>query len=506
MFDERPIHLKSFPQEIAVVMVICMAQFLTQGGVTMCLSTMNLILESFAERSNTDIEPTLKVWFMGSYALTVGTFILISGRIGDIVGLKKVFITGWIWVTVWSLISGLSVFSNSITFFIICRAFQGIGFALLLPCGLGILGFMYAPGSRKNFVFGLVGASGPVGATIGALMAAVIAQLGWWPWEFWALSIASTCFGIISYFTIPHLKIEDDSKQVIESKLKQFDFLGSICGVFGLILLNFCWNQGPVANWSAYIIVLLILSVLAIVGFFYLEIKVVENPLLPRCVFNYKIGLVLICIALGWGSFGVWQYYYWVIVLNFKHYTPIEGSVAFMPFLVLGCIAAMLCSYVISRTRPSYIILFSTIAFMCGDIMLSVTPIDQSYFRVLFGQMFLLAWGMDLSFPAATIILSDCLPKHYQGMAGSLVATVVNYSVSLALGIASVVETETLQRTNDDLKSIRTALHFGTGLAAGGVLFSIVFVIVQHINNDMGTMVHKDEEEKTDTSSTDEIK
>ena len=112
-------------------------------------------------------------------------------------------------------------------------------------------------------------------------------------------------------------------------------------------------------------------------------------------------------------------------------YTPIAGSLTYVPFLVMGIIAAIASSIIISHTKPSYIISFSTICFMVGCLMLSVTPIQQSYFRLTLGQMFILCWAMDMSFPAASIILSDYLPNHHQGMAGSLVSTVINYSVSL---------------------------------------------------------------------------
>jgi len=116
--------------------------------------------------------------------------------------------------------------------------------------------------------------------------------------------------------------------------------------------------------------------------------------------------------------------------------------------------------------------------------MLSIMPIEQSYFQISMGQMFLLAWGMDLSYPAAALILSDFLPLHHQGMAGSLVATVVNYSVSLFLGIASTVEIETMQQYHSTLKSYRAAIYMGIGVAFLGVLFAIIFIIAQHTKKD----------------------
>lgn len=482
--DPRPVSLKSNLHEILFVFAICMAQLLTQGGITMALTPMNLILDSFTEQSS-GIEGSERVWFMGSYALTVGTFILISGRLGDLFGLKPVLLAGWIWIVLWSIITGLSYYSGSIIFFIICRAFQGIGFALLLPCAIGILGNIYPVGDRKNLAFGCVGASGPIGATLGAIFAAILAQLAWWPWIFYILAIVACLLCITSYFVIPDGILNVNSKLSLKEKFNRLDILGSTVGICSLVVFNFVWNQGPVVGWDTpYIIVLLVLSFAGILGFFYIELKVAEYPLLPKSIFNFKIGLLLLCISLGWGSFGIWQYYYWSMILNLRGYTPIAAGLTYIPFFVLGIIAALSVSILISKIKPSYIICFASVSFMCGCIMLSIMPINQSYFRISMGQMFLLAWGMDLSYPAAALILSDFLPLHHQGMAGSLVSTVVNYSVSLFLAMASTVEIQNMQKHSDVLESYRAAVYLGIGVAFLGVLFAITFIIAQHTKED----------------------
>lgn len=533
--DPRPSVFAKWYHEYIATFLICMAQVLCQGSITMSLSTMNIVLESFDS-----VDTSKQVWFMGSFALTVGTFILVSGKLGDIFGLKFIFVIGWFWCTWTSLLVGFTVYVN-VTFYIICRALQGIGFALLLPCGLGLLGTIYDGNSRKNLIFGLMGISGPIGATVGAIGAAAIAEFWWWPWCFWILSISCLIFGGLSYYYIPDreemknhgvrkvqseegnhivlaekssiaqyslekLKIESRANNSADSNTSRlqettthrseessskprprFDYLGSILGISGLILFNFVWNQGPVAGWGlAYIIALLIVSVILIVLFFIVELKVAVDPLLPRSIFNIKIGLVLLCIGLGWGSFGVWQFYYWQFLFNLREYSPIMASLTYVPFLIGGTAAGLLVSAIISLTKPSYIIAFSSLCFMAGCIMLSVSPIDQSYFRLTLGQQVILCWAMDLSFPAAAIILSNYLPLEHQGMAGSLVSTVINYSVSLFLGIGSTIEVETMLKVQDLWRSYQAALFFGIGVSGLGVVFAIVFIIIQR-NDKVGT-------------------
>ena len=94
-------------------------------------------------------QPGQLSWFVASYSLTVGTFILLAGRFGDLFGYKKMLIIGFSWFSVWSMVAGLSVFSNHVLFNF-ARVFQGIGPAILLPNGLAVLGSTYPPGWKKN--------------------------------------------------------------------------------------------------------------------------------------------------------------------------------------------------------------------------------------------------------------------------------------------------------------------------------------------------------------------
>ncbi|QBM90934.1 MFS transporter, DHA2 family, multidrug resistance protein [Metschnikowia aff. pulcherrima] len=480
--DPRPSVLKSPLQEICFQFIICMAQFLAQGSIAMSLSTMNIVSDSFGALQGKKIEASQTIWFMGLYALTLGTFILVSGRLGDLFGLRKMFLFGWFWAALWCIVTGLSYYSKSTVFFITCRALQGVGFAFILPCGMGILGTVYPPGKRKNLAFAFVGASAPVGATIGVLMAAVVSQLVWWCWAFWLLGIACVLLGVLAIYAIPGKFKHHD--YTIKEAYEKFDLCGSVVGICGLILFNFVWNQGPVVGWSSpYIIVLLVVSVALIIGFFYLELKVVKHPLLPREIFTLRIGLVLLCMSLGWGLFGIWQYYYWCFLLNLRGYTPIAASLTYFPLFILGIVAALLVGFCINKRRAPFIVFASMMGFMLGSIILSIIPVNQTFWRLTFAQMFFLAWGMDCSFPAASLILSDFLPSEHQGMAGSLVNTVVNYSVSLFLAISSTVEIQVHEKTHDTLKSYRSAIYLGIGISALAVLTSVVFIITEHRNH-----------------------
>jgi MFS family permease len=169
----------------------------------------------------------------------VGTFILISGRMGDLFGYKKMLVIGYAWFSVWSMVAGLAVYSNY-TLFVFARVLQGIGPAIALPNGLAIFGATYAPGKRKAMVFAIFGACAPNGSIAGSAMAGVLA-LAWWPWAFWAEAIALAVIAVLSAYVIPSPAVKADTSLFMREKLRHLDLLGATSGIAALVLMNFAW-------------------------------------------------------------------------------------------------------------------------------------------------------------------------------------------------------------------------------------------------------------------------
>lgn len=133
-------------REILFVAVVVLAQFTTQAGLGQTLSILHIIGHDFGIT-----DPAQLSWLVAGYSLTVGSFILISGRLGDVFGWKRMFTIGFAWFSVWSIVAGLAVYSNHVLF-IFARVLQGIGPAITLPNGLALLGSSYNPGPRKDMV------------------------------------------------------------------------------------------------------------------------------------------------------------------------------------------------------------------------------------------------------------------------------------------------------------------------------------------------------------------
>jgi len=293
----------SLAREAIFVALICLAQFLTQAGLGSVLAILPVLGASLGIGVTNH---GVQAWLIAGYSLTIGTFILVSGRLGDLYGHKRVLLAGYAWFGTWSIVAGLAVYSGSVLF-IFARILSGVGPSLMLPNALAILGIAYPPSPRKNLVFSLFGAVAPGGCVVGAALASVFA-LVWWPWFFWAMGIVLLATAVLGYFVIP----EDHHPQALGWRslsvlefIEAVDALGGALGVMALVLINFAWNQAGVVGWSEpYVYVLLVVGVLLVPVFFWVEFRVVRSPLLPFDVLNRKVGLVLVCVACGWGSFG----------------------------------------------------------------------------------------------------------------------------------------------------------------------------------------------------------
>jgi MFS family permease len=364
-----------------------MAQLMTQAGLGQIIAPLHIIGASFG----VDNDPAQLSWFPAAYSLTVGTFILIAGRLGDLYGHKRLFVAGFLWFALWSLLAGFAVYSGPI-FFDCCRAFQGLGPAFLLPNGIAILGRAYEPGVRKQMVFSAFGAMAPSGFIVGALISSLFAELVWWPWGFWVMAMLCLLFGVAAIFLIPHTPSPELDKS--HSVWVRTDIAGCLTGVGGLVLVNFAWNQAPVVGWSnPYVYVLLIIGLILLVAFGRIE-KRATFPLVPFASMTPDIGFILASVACGWAAFGIWVFYTWQFIQQLRGVSPLLGVAQFVTTPISGFIAAFTTGSIMHRIPGSVVMMIALAAFCTGSILIATAPIRQTYWAQVFVSTVVMPWGM----------------------------------------------------------------------------------------------------------------
>jgi MFS family permease len=473
-------------REIPLIFTICAAMFLAQSGLAQSIAPLRLISSTFTSPTHLP-SPS---WYTAAYSLTFGTFILPSGRLGDMYGVKTVFVIGWIWFTVASLGAGFNprivegTLGSGETFFCFCRAMQGIGPALLMPNGLAILGRSYE-GERKNMAFALFGACGPMGFVVGSVMASLLAEKVHWSWAYWGLAIACAVMGVVSVAIVPSFPgMKEATKEdhiTMAPMWKRLDIPGTVFGVTGLILINVALNQAPIVSWSTpYTYFLLIIGLIILSFFFFIEFIpfLTPYPLIPLTILSLDTCFVLGCIACGWGTFGIWIFYLWDFLEMLRGLSSLLASAQVAPVAISGLLAAVTTGILLSKTTPQVIMVLSMFAFFLGTTLIATAPVDQVYWAQTFFSVIITPWGMDMSFPAAAILLSSKVGREHQGVAMSLVNTVLNYSISVGLGLAGTVQSNVDKDGTNVLAGFRGAWHFGMGLSGTGVLVAVTFVAI----------------------------
>ena len=300
----------------------------------------------------------------------------------------------------------------------------------------------------------------------------LVFDANWWlAWVFYAAAIYSVVLFSIAMIVIPRAEEKTEAERNLT-----FDWAGCVLGISGLILLNFSWNQSGVVGWETpYCYALLIVSAVLLAAFIWVELNYAVKPLVPVRSLSRTASLVLLCIVAGWASFGVWVWYAQDFLMLFRGTGPLLMAAEFAPIGVSGLIAAMTTGVIIQKLRPGALMMIAMVFFAVGNILMATVPVEQTYWAQFFVMLLVMPFGMDMSFPAGTLILSESMAREDQGTAASLVTTTVNYSISLSLGIAGTIVRYLTGSSSEPatvLFGFRAALYFAIGLDGLGLLIA----------------------------------
>src|SRR5688500_7028673 len=170
-------------------------------------------------------------WVISAYALFFGGFLLLGGRLADILGRRRIFIVGLVLFTVLSLAAGLAWSEGSL---IAARAFQGLGAAIISPAALSILTTTFSEGKERNIALGVWGAVGGFGAAAGVLLGGVLTDALSWEWIFFVnIPIGLAALALTPVFL-------GESR---DARAKSYDVPGAVTVTAGLSLLVYAFTQ-----------------------------------------------------------------------------------------------------------------------------------------------------------------------------------------------------------------------------------------------------------------------
>ncbi|KAM0348346.1 hypothetical protein ACHAPU_004314 [Fusarium lateritium] len=459
----RKIEFNHATNENLFVAVICMAQVLTYAGLAQTLIPARRIGESFFNLERT----TQLAWFTSAYALSYGSTALLGNRIGNVCGQRYAFIAGYFWFALWSVLAGLSAYMQSTdnggaVFFCICRAMQGIGPALIITNGYGLLLRAYPPGPRKMVAMGLFDAAAPFGFVVGSVMTGLLADYASWPWAFYCLATVCVALGASSVLVVP-------AKRVVvydfEGNLwKRLDVFGFAFGISALVLFSSGWNQVPIVGWgNAEAYILIFAGILLMWLFIFFE-RQASHPLLPFKQIHLAAGATLSFTTTASAAFGVWVWYFVQFIEVLRGWEPLLVGAALVPLLVAGVIVGFACWPFANREFTAQLaMVVSAISILISSALVATAPAQQTYWANFFVSTIFMGVGMVLIIPTSSAVLGRDVPEGQLGLASSLTNMAAAFAFSVGLGMAGAVEMRKGNNKNP-LGGYRDAQYFGLGL------------------------------------------
>jgi MFS family permease len=214
-------------------------------------------------------------------------------------------------------------------------------------------------------------------------------------------------------------------------------------------------------------------------AFVFWEARIAKSPILPFDIWTSKsFGLLLLLASCSFMSIGIFIWYFTLFGLNIRHYSLIEVGLNWLPLAILGTAANFLSAWLIPRVQAQYMLGIGNLALVTCNTLLATARPTLTYWAMMFPAAALAALTVDFIFAASQIIASGQVDKRHQGVAGSLIGTLLTYGLSTGLGFAGTIQVYTANDGKDILHSYRNAVYLAIGFAGLGFVGSILFLRV----------------------------
>jgi len=389
-----------------------------------------------------------------------------------------VYLGGLAWFCMWSVIAGFSQNEMMLDF---CRALQGLGPAAFLPSGVMLLGSIYRPGPRKNLVFSLYGGAAPLGFFLGVFFAGLTGQFLNFGWYFWigALLVLSTA--IAAFFTVPSDMQERRAMGV------KMDWLGSALIVSGLILVVFAITDSSHApdGWrTPYIYVTLIVGAILLAAAFYTEGWIASAPLLPPSLFKVPyLKPLMVSLFLSYGVLGVFILYGTLYMQDIMGATPLQTAAWYVPMCLGGLILSVVGGYVFHLFSGTVLMLLGGLGWILTSLLFALAPIGANYWAYVFPAMIGATLGIDITFNVANIFITTNLPQSQQGLAGSLINSLLYLGIAFVLSFADVTQTQTAHLGLK--RSYQSVFWYELAVQTAALALMLVFVRIRKAESDL---------------------
>jgi len=411
---------------VAILLLLSIVQFMD----ILDASILNIALPSI--KSDLGFSQQSLQWVINGYILTYGGFLLLGGRMADLLGRRSVLVSGLIVFAGSSLLGGLAHTSSLL---VGARFAQGVGAAMMSPAALSTLTSTFRSTRDRNTALGVWAAVSGIGGAAGVLFGGLLTEGPGWRWVLF-INVPFSVLALLGAFALL------SRERVRAGRLANFDALGALLVTGGMLLLVFTLVKAPDVGWGAERTVGgLAGAAVLLAGFAFNELRV-RNPLVPLSILKVK-GVAaadatqLVAIA-GFLPMFFFLTLYMQTVLG---YSPIQTGLAYLPLTGGFIIAASISSQLFARIGTKPVVVLGTVISAAGLYWLSRVPLDGSYLSDILPGLLTVSIGMGGVFTGLTTAANAGVEQDQAGLAAGLLNTGQQLGAALGLAILSAVAT-----------------------------------------------------------------
>ncbi|ORY22692.1 major facilitator superfamily-domain-containing protein [Naematelia encephala] len=423
-------------------------------------------------------------WVSSAYTLAYGCGLLFAGRIADLYNRKIVYLTGLSLFFIFNILSAVIRVRVPLC---VMRALSGLGLAIAIPAGYGIVGSNIRQDPWRTTTFAAFGVGGPVGASVGTILGGAVAGSGrhGWTYLFYILAACS-----LVPFTLVLLVVPRDDRILRGIGIdRRIDWVGGVMVTLSTSLFLFSIGQSGVTakGWrTPYVPTILALSLVIFTIFLlwehHLEHRTTFPPLLKPSLFvRHKCritALTLIGFAVPASVYG-FVYVATIWYQDLKGMNAIENAVHMLPCNIMGLFAAGGVMWLAPRVKAPILLGGGAVLSGLTSLLFAVEPSGTNYWKCEFIALLCLPWGIDFAVGLGTILISNLVDDTEQAVGGALFQTSVQIGGSLGTCLASLISTQRTEATGSLLNGLRTAGYMNAAWA--WVVPFIVFVSIRKV-------------------------
>jgi EmrB/QacA subfamily drug resistance transporter len=375
-------------------------------------------------------------WVLSAYALTFGGLLLLGGRAADLLGRRRLFITGVLGFTAASLLCGLAWSPAAL---LAARVLQGAGAAIMTPTALSIIATTFPDGAERNTALGIWGALGGVGATAAWLLGGPLVDGPGWAWIFFI----NLPLGLAALALSPVVLRESRATTATRS----YDPAGALTSTGALVLVVYALVEAPEVGWgSLQTIGLVAGSAVLLAGFALIESRQ-RAPLVPLRFFRSRtlVGANVVMLLVGAVAVGV-PFVLTRYAQQVLGYSAVEFGLGSVVLAVAVAVGAIVAQTVVLKAGFRPVAATGMALLGAGSLLLTQVSVGGSYLGDIFFGLLVVGPGIGLAFVTATVAALGGVAEQESGLASGLSNTALQLGGALGVAIATTVAVATSGR------------------------------------------------------------